>query len=156
MPTLSCSPTFINLPYKFTVKEGQPNKLVGRLEAKDADEELNGQIRFEIAEDSPFKVDPVTGEVFTRYALDYERQKVHYIVVTAKDHGQDARIATATMTIGVEDIPDSEPIFSQFSYEVLIPENAPSMKVTTVEVSWKFQQEQSYFLARFALICNIM
>lgn len=37
------------------------------------------------------------------------------------------------MTIGVEDIADTEPVFSQFSYEVLIPENSPSMKVTTVE-----------------------
>ncbi|XP_021945639.1 cadherin-99C [Folsomia candida] len=128
-----CNPAFLHLPYKFTVKEGQPNKLVGRLEAKDQDEDQNGQIRYEIVEDSPFKVDPVTGDVFTKYALDYERQKVHYIVVTAKDNGHDARIATATMTIGVEDIADTEPVFSQFSYEVLIPENSPSMKVTTVE-----------------------
>lgn len=74
------------------MKEGQPNKLVGRLEAKDQDEDQNGQIRYEIVEDSPFKVDPVTGDVFTKYALDYERQKVHYIVVTAKDNGHDARI----------------------------------------------------------------
>jgi len=116
------------------VKEGQPNKLLGRLEAKDADEDINGQIRFEITDESPFKVDPITGEVSTKYALDFERQKVHYVVVTAKDNAQDARIATATMTIAVEDIPDTEPMFNSFTYEVTIPENAPSMKVAKVEV----------------------
>jgi hypothetical protein len=129
------SPTFINLPYKFTVKEGQINKLIGRLEAKDLDEDVNGQIRFEIAEEnSPFKVDPITGEVSTKTALDFERQKVHTVVVTARDNGQDTRIATATMTISVQDIPDTEPMFTQFTYEVTIPENSPMTKVTKVEV----------------------
>lgn len=122
------------MPYHFSVKEGQPGKLIGRVEAKDADEDANGEIRFDIPDNSPFIVDAITGEVSTRVSLDYEKQKVHHVVVTARDNSPNPRIATATMTIAVEDIPDTEPVFNRFTYEVNIPENVRNTKVTRVEV----------------------
>ena len=82
------------------------------MEAKDADEDINGEIRYEIPSDSPFSVDPITGEVSTKVALDYEKQKIHHVVVTARDNSPSPRIATATMTIAVEDVPDTEPVFN--------------------------------------------
>ncbi|CAL8106487.1 unnamed protein product [Orchesella dallaii] len=127
------NPEFISLPYHFSVKEGQPGKLIGRVEAKDEDEDANGEIRFEIPDNSPFSVDPITGEVSTKTALDYEKQRLHYVVVTARDNSPSPRIATATMTIAIEDVPDTEPVFNRFSYEVSIPENLRATKVTRVE-----------------------
>ncbi|ODN02036.1 Protocadherin-15 [Orchesella cincta] len=127
------NPQFLNLPYNYKVKEGQPGKLIGRVEAKDEDEDVNGEIRFEIPDNSPFNVDRITGEVSTKTALDYEKQKVHYVVVTARDNSPSPRIATATMTIAIEDVPDTEPVFNRFTYEVNIPENLRNSKVTRVE-----------------------
>ncbi|CAG7815793.1 unnamed protein product, partial [Allacma fusca] len=48
-------------------------QIIGRIEAKDADELENGEIRYETPLESPISVDPVTGDVRTKVALDYEK-----------------------------------------------------------------------------------
>lgn len=72
----------------------------------------------------------------TKVSLDYEKQKIHHVVVTARDNSPSPRIATATMTIAVEDVPDTEPVFNRFTYEVSMPENVRNTKVTRVEVRY--------------------
>lgn len=124
------------MPYQFKIREGIAGRVIGKVEARDADEGRNGQIRYELPIESHFEVDALTGEVSTRMALDYEKQQVHYVVVTAKDNAPDPRIATATMTIAVEDVMDEMPVFSQFSYEVNVPENARGLKIIQVQVSF--------------------
>ncbi|CAG7682158.1 unnamed protein product, partial [Allacma fusca] len=60
-------------PFDFSVKEGSAGQIIGRIEAKDADELENGEIRYEKPLESPISVDPVTGDVRTKVALDYEK-----------------------------------------------------------------------------------
>ena len=53
----------------------------------------------------------------TKSELDFERQPVHYVVVTAKDRGRDPRLSTATVTVLVQDTADEVPIFNTRTYQ---------------------------------------
>lgn len=70
------NPEFVGLPYEFSVKEGEARKLIGRVHAEDADEEINAEITYFAPDDIPFTVDPETGDVLTKIVLDYEQNDV--------------------------------------------------------------------------------
>lgn len=70
------NPEFENLPYEFSVKEGEARKLIGRVHASDADEGINAEVTYFAPDDIPFTVDPETGDVLTKIALDYEQNHV--------------------------------------------------------------------------------
>lgn len=70
------NPEFVDLPYEFTVKEGEARKLIGRVHAEDADEGINAEITYFAPDDIPFTVDPETGDVLTKIVLDYEQNDV--------------------------------------------------------------------------------
>lgn len=129
------NPEFVDLPYSFSVKENDLTGYIGRVHAKDGDIELNGQISYALASDSIFKIDAQTGEISSKAALDYEKDRVHRIVVTARDKGVESRLATATVTIIVTDLPDENPKFTQTNYEVSVPENNVDFFVAQVQAS---------------------
>ncbi|XP_046585956.1 cadherin-99C isoform X1 [Neodiprion lecontei] len=126
------NPEFENLPYEFTVKEGEARKLIGRVHASDADEGINAEVTYFAPDDIPFTVDPETGDVLTKIALDYEQNHEYKFVVTARDGAPDPRLATATVTVRVIDVEDEVPIFHQSSYEARVKENVPDYMVTQV------------------------
>ncbi|XP_014216092.1 cadherin-99C [Copidosoma floridanum] len=126
------NPEFEGLPYEFTVKEGEARKLIGRVRAEDADEGINSEISYFAPDDIPFTVDPDTGDVRTKVALDYEQNQEYKFVVTARDGAPDPRLATATVTVHVVDIEDEVPIFHQSTYETSVKENVPDYVVTHV------------------------
>ena len=70
------NPEFEGLPYEFSVKEGEARKLIGRVHADDADEGINAEVTYFAPDDIPFTVDPETGDVLTKIALDYEQNHV--------------------------------------------------------------------------------
>lgn len=70
------NPEFERAPYNFKVKEGRSNTSVGFVHATDADEGINALITYSIPYDVPFLINPETGEIVTKMALDYETQKV--------------------------------------------------------------------------------
>ncbi|PSN56931.1 Cadherin-99C [Blattella germanica] len=127
------NPEFSELHYLFRVPEGEANKKVGTVHATDADEGQNAVIYYSVPENLPFAIDAMTGEIRTKVALDYERQREYQFVVTAKDGASDPRIATATVTVEVVDIDDELPIFHLTSYEAEVPENVPDYVVTQVK-----------------------
>ena len=45
----------------------------------------NSVVIYSVPEDSAFRIDPVSGLIKTKVALDFEENQVHYVVVTAKD-----------------------------------------------------------------------
>jgi hypothetical protein len=61
-------------------------------------------------------------------------EQVHRIVVTARDGGSEPRLATATVTVLVGDIPDENPKFTQSKYEASVPENHVDYVVVQVQV----------------------
>ena len=126
------NPEFVDLPYEFTVKEGEARKLIGRVHAEDADEGINAEITYFAPDDIPFTVDPETGDILTKIVLDYEQNDEYKFVVTARDGAPDYRLATATVTVKVIDVEDEVPIFRQSSYEARVKENMPNHTVIQV------------------------
>ncbi|XP_076678617.1 cadherin 99C isoform X2 [Andrena cerasifolii] len=126
------NPEFVDLPYEFTVKEGEARKLIGRVHAEDADEGINAEITYFAPDDIPFTVDPETGDILTKIVLDYEQNDEYKFVVTARDGAPDYRLATATVTVKVIDVEDEVPIFRQSSYEARVKENMPDHTVIQV------------------------
>ncbi|XP_058794818.1 cadherin-99C isoform X2 [Phymastichus coffea] len=126
------NPEFEGLPYDLTVKEGEARKLIGRVHAEDADEGINAEITYFAPDDIPFTVDPETGDVLTKIALDYEQNHEYKFVVTARDGAPDPRLATATVTVHVVDVEDEVPIFHQSSYMASVKENVPEYMVVQV------------------------
>lgn len=72
------NPEFTDLPYVFRVHEGEANKKVGNVHAVDADEGQNAVIYYSVPGDIPFSIDAMTGEIRTKVALDYEKQRVSW------------------------------------------------------------------------------
>ena len=70
------NPDFIDLPYVFRIKENEPSGYVGRVHAKDGDQDHNGIVTYSIAQDSLFTIDDQTGEIRSKQPLDYERDQV--------------------------------------------------------------------------------
>ncbi|XP_026273024.1 cadherin-99C [Frankliniella occidentalis] len=126
------NPEFDGLPYVFRVREGDANQTIGSVHASDADEGQNAVVYYSVPEDVPFAVDAMTGEVRTKSALDYEKQKEFRFVVTARDGAPDPRLATATVTVEVMDVEDELPVFKEHTYDVHVPENVPDHVVTQV------------------------
>lgn len=83
---------------------------------------------------SPFRVDFFTGEIRTKWPLDYEKQQIDYAIITAKDGGFHPRIATATVTVMINDFPDEPPVFPQKHYDASVPENMANMDILQVSV----------------------
>jgi len=104
--------------------------LVARLTATDADAGENGRVIYRLSDRSAsselFALDPETGEVRTRAALDRENAPVHRIVVAAVDAGSRPRSSTAVVTLLVGDVDDERPRFSRSAYALRVAENRPA------------------------------
>lgn len=72
------NPEFKDIPYVFRVREGEQNAKVGSVHADDADEGQNAVVYYSVPDDIPFAIDAMTGEIRTKMALDYEKQRVSY------------------------------------------------------------------------------
>lgn len=70
-----------------------------------------------------FTINSNTGAITTLQPLDYESQRTHYFLVLARDNAVDSRTGTATVTVNVQDVQDSVPIFAEPNYAVSVPEN---------------------------------
>ena len=70
------NPEFTETHYLFRVREGEANQKVGTVHAVDADEGQNAVVYYSVPDNVPFAIDAMTGEIRTKMALDYERQRV--------------------------------------------------------------------------------
>ena len=155
-------PQFVDLPYVFNVRENGPGgggggggSYVGRVQAKDADQDMNARVTYSIAPAADgqsssssttlFIVDSQTGELRTTRPLDYEKERVHRVVVTAVDGGRPARQSTATVTVMVVDVPgDLKPRFQRTRYEAQVAENGGAdVFVAQVETDGRERDEES-------------
>ncbi|XP_076053074.1 cadherin 99C [Oratosquilla oratoria] len=129
------SPEFEGLPYVFRVNEGDEGAVVGRVMATDADDGDNARIYYSVPDETPFSIDELSGEIVTKSALDFETQQVHLLLVTAKDGGEEPRLATASVTVLVSDQPDEPPLFLTPIYEATVAENEVDAFVVAVNAT---------------------
>ncbi|XP_053163649.1 protocadherin-16 [Hemicordylus capensis] len=119
-------PSFERAQYSFTVPEDtHPGSRVGAISAQNPPGHSDS-VFYSIASGDPqgyFAIDPSTGELHTRLALDHETQAALTLEVQARS-GSPPAYSSAQVQIGVSDVNDHAPTFPAPSDSVLLPEGA--------------------------------
>lgn len=118
------NPVFPKSVYTFSILENQKTgSVIGHIHAVDADEGLNGQIRYAIIGSNPnsmeknnllkyFNLDPNTGLLILKNSLDYEDKQFFSFTIEAKDGGVGSLPAYTQVEIVVVDVNDNLPEIS--------------------------------------------
>lgn len=119
-------PVFAHQFYNFTIlEESGANQTVGQMNAVDRDSGKNAQLTYSLigehANDA-FILDPKSGLMRTRRALDCELEPIIDFLVVAKDGGIPQLSGTANVRVRVDDLNDWAPRFEQARYEVEVLE----------------------------------
>lgn len=124
------APQFLRAPYKVQVSEGSSigSQLI-RVYTFDADEGLNGDVFYHIAEGNEggkFSIDESTGQVSLVKALDRETISSYKLTIVAHDAATTGRLSSsATITIEVLDENDCSPEFVQTDTNISVIETTP-------------------------------
>ncbi|XP_075466579.1 cadherin-related family member 1 isoform X2 [Ascaphus truei] len=116
------SPEFLSTPYIVSIPENTPPaSSIFQIEAVDKDTGSGGSINYFIqnTHGTKFTIDRHSGVLRIKAGvfLDFEKSRTHFITVIAKDGGGKLRgkyqvlSSTTTVTINVEDVQDSPPVF---------------------------------------------
>lgn len=127
------TPVFQQSTYTFTLVENSPvSTLIGRIRATDIDQQ---NVSYFLNRTDLFRIDPVSGEIFTAAEFDREEQVVHSIIAVATDRGLlIERSAEVIVNVTVLDVNDITPSFTNSTYYIYLPENTSlSSTVLTVE-----------------------
>ena len=99
-------------PFAFDVKEDVPiGTSVFKVFATDQDRNENARVTYSIAPQTVFKIDPVTGDISTRQALNREAVSSYRLDVTASDNGQPQLSDSEMLIVTVKDVNDNKPRF---------------------------------------------
>ena len=93
--------------------------------ASDLDNGYHGYVtHWMSATDGKFEINPETGLVRVKSALDQSEKSQYNVTVFAKDHGIPAKMAEVPLTIYVDNSNKHTPAFNEFSYYVNIVEGS--------------------------------
>uniref|UniRef100_A0A1I8JCM9 CA domain-containing protein n=1 Tax=Macrostomum lignano TaxID=282301 RepID=A0A1I8JCM9_9PLAT len=118
-------PVFEPSSLDFSLSEDTPvNYRIAQLRATSRDAGLNGAVRYRLMDnDALFSVDAVHGTLSLKSRLDYERQSLYYLTVTAFDLSASPLVSTAVVTVRVLDENDNSPVFPAEGFNVTVKEN---------------------------------
>ncbi|XP_018422209.1 PREDICTED: protocadherin gamma-C5-like isoform X3 [Nanorana parkeri] len=128
------SPTFSTSEQVIQITEflAYPGARVPLEEAYDLDSGINGVRQYNLSASSYFSLsarrhkDGVPSpELVIEKALDREERGSHHLILTAFDGGSPPQSGISQITIIILDFNDNAPVFSQGSYKINLPENAP-------------------------------
>ncbi|XP_041800680.1 protocadherin gamma-C5-like [Chelmon rostratus] len=132
-------PIFNENEYKVSLKENSTKgTFVIKLTATDADDGLNGEVKYSFGSRTPdyvlsiFKINDMTGEIVLKGPLDYETSKSYLIDITAKDKGTPEMEGHCRVQLDVEDINDNAPEIVLTSKPSPVREDAPSGTVVAL------------------------
>uniref|UniRef100_UPI003AAD074E protocadherin beta-16-like n=1 Tax=Centroberyx gerrardi TaxID=166262 RepID=UPI003AAD074E len=132
------APVFGQAIYKANLPENSPlDTVVVTVSATDADEGVNGEVRYElhhVSEDSnAFSLDEKTGEVKVNGPIDYEEESSYEIRISVTDGLGLA--SYSTLMIDITDVNDNQPVIYLKSLNDPIPENvSPGTEVGIINV----------------------
>ncbi|XP_011502737.1 PREDICTED: protein dachsous [Ceratosolen solmsi marchali] len=119
-------PQFLKKNYEVHLLEtSEPGTSVLRVNAKDADEGLNAQIRYSLLNSTWFTIDENSGLITTVSHVDCELNPAPLLIVVAADFGKPPLSGSTTVRVTVHDVNDNEPIFEKPMYNVSVQENLP-------------------------------
>lgn len=149
------APVFNSLSYSVIVPE---NELVGTvivtLSGRDEDPGPNGQITYNITggnEAGKFEIEPLSGALSIREALDYETKKEFQLNVTATDRGFIPLHSEVQVKIILTDINDNAPAFPQSNYVAQILENS-EIGTLVLQISAVDFDSPKFALIHYALV----
>jgi len=123
-------PTFEQNIYETTIKESASiGSAVLTVRATDQDSGANAEIHYSVVNpfgaNEAFRIDPKSGIITTRLALDRETVESYNLTIQAVDQGMvtDRKSSIAIVLIRVMDENDNYPQFSEKTYTVEVPEN---------------------------------
>ncbi|XP_062415976.1 protocadherin-15-like isoform X1 [Pungitius pungitius] len=114
-----------SLPVNLTVMEERNHAYVGQVQATDPDLGASGQVHYRLVNHPTLFSINATGAIATTAPLDREVKGHYYLIVEAWDGGVDPRRSRLTLSVGVLDVDDNSPVFTQQAYNVTLPENSP-------------------------------
>lgn len=109
------APVFNQSRYHAIISENlQPGSNILQVFATDADEGVNGVVLYEINRrqsdlDRYFVIDSHSGIITLNKPLDFEKRRVHELVVQAQDNATHPEVTNAFVTIHVRDYNDNQP-----------------------------------------------
>ncbi|XP_078284789.1 cadherin-related family member 1a isoform X2 [Rhinoraja longicauda] len=121
------SPEFIKTPYIINVPENAPpGASIFKVSAVDKDNGSGGSVTYFLQNmrKSKFSVDRYSGVIRIKPSatLDFEKSRAHFVTVITKDGGGKHKgkyqicSSTATVTINIEDVQDTPPVFTGTPY----------------------------------------
>ncbi|KAM9849562.1 protocadherin gamma-C5-like isoform 3-T3 [Aulostomus maculatus] len=132
-------PTFTENEYKVSLRENSTKgTFVIKVKATDADEGLNGEVKYSFGSRTPdvvlstFGINEVTGEMELKGALDYETSASYLIDITAKDKGVPEMEGHCRVQLDVVDVNDNSPEIVLTSSPSPVREDAPSGTVVAL------------------------
>ena len=132
------APVFTPAQYYIKILENLPlGSSVLTVTASDADEGINGALRFDIFSgnvNNSFKINATTGKILIQSPLDRETVPTYDLIILVTDGGMPQLSATATVSIYLIDVNDNPPVFtSNTPRQVSVSEvNAPSSTVAVM------------------------
>lgn len=126
------APQFTQIPVTFTVDESTSvGTTVYTFSVADPDSGLNGKVHLGITDSAPasgyFSINPATGELSVRKALDFETYQKFELFVTATDQAEyesERKSTTILATVFINDVNDHAPVFTTAD-TVHVMEDAP-------------------------------
>ncbi|XP_060682957.1 protocadherin Fat 4 [Hemiscyllium ocellatum] len=118
------TPLFDQRQCSVTVSEAAPIGFkVLTVHAVDPDAGGNGQVSYSMEfGESPFSIDPISGEIVTTSTLDREIQTSYTLIVLATDKNQMEPLSSSTLVLViVEDVNDEPPEFQNDPYVANVP-----------------------------------
>ncbi|MBN3299450.1 CADH5 protein, partial [Amia calva] len=115
-------PVFKQPSYNFTIEENvNIGTSIGSVSAHDPDKAKN-TIRYSINEDSPLRIDPTSGTLYTAKELDREMNHLYAIPVTAAETDHEGLKSQVIVNLKVSDVNDNDPELGE-PYSVFVCEN---------------------------------
>ncbi|XP_039630290.1 protocadherin alpha-2-like isoform X20 [Polypterus senegalus] len=137
------APVFTQSLYKASVYENAPAKtVIMRLNATDADEDLNGEVKYLFSKMSPktifdtFDIDSRTGEIYLKGTLDFEETHTYEFHVQAEDRGPIPMVAHCKVIVEVIDVNDNAPEITVSSLTSTVMENTQTGTVVALLTVW--------------------
>ncbi|XP_075902611.1 protocadherin gamma-C5-like [Nelusetta ayraudi] len=125
------APQFERQLYEANVSENvTPGTEILQVKATDADEDLNGEVEYYFAEQTPdliftlFDISASSGAITVKGALDHEANAVHRFDITAKDKGNPQMDGHCSVEVKIVDINDNTPEIVVTSLTTPVRENA--------------------------------
>ncbi|XP_068136139.1 protocadherin Fat 4 [Hyperolius riggenbachi] len=104
-------PVFSSSQYQTKIEEDAPvGSSVLKVEASDRDEGDNAAIMYQLAEGTPFQIDPESGLVTIREPLDYESRRQYTLSIEARDLGTPPLTGRAEAVVRLIDVNDNDPV----------------------------------------------